>query len=295
MNDSPHSPPDESASLEPVTRAYVPMARPLAFVAPPPPPQPGDEMLLASISRRQAVTDLALFAVLIVVFELGVGEIIRRVIGANAVDAATASETAKRVVVKEVFGPMLCLRAAGAIGLVAWIVRRRGGRAPSLGLAGRPWWVEGLWGLLTLRTIYAATAMTFLTLYLAWPEFLKQFEENGARLMQLIPRMHPAKFFLIASVIGVYEEIVFRGFVLPRLRRLMGSWIAAIAVSTAVFTSLHAADQTSAALVMVSLLSMVLSAAAVWRRSIVPAIVAHVLFDWTQYLSLYLQAGEAWR
>jgi len=106
--------------------------------------------------------------------------------------------------------------------------------------------------------------------------------------------LRPAEFVPLTAMIGIYEELVFRGFLMTRLRRGTGSWAVAVALSTVIFTSLHAFDQTHSALVVVAILSLVFSLATIWRRSIIPAIIAHALFDLSQLLLLYVQAGDSW-
>jgi len=54
-------------------------------------------------------------------------------------------------------------------------------------------------------------------------------------------------------------------------------------------------DQVPLALVAVTLLSLVFSVLTIWRRSIVPAIWAHAMFDWSQFMLLYYSAGDAWQ
>ena len=95
-------------------------------------------------------------------------------------------------------------------------------------------------------------------------------------------------------MIGVYEELVFRGFLMTRLRRATGSWTAAVVLSTLVFTGLHALDQLPVALVAITILSLVFSVVTILRRSIIPAIVGHALFDLSQLLILHAQAGDTW-
>ena len=114
------------------------------------------------------------------------------------------------------------------------------------------------------------------------------------RIIQMVPRLRPLGFAGVALVISIYEELLFRGFLMTRLRRGTGSWTLAVVLSTAVFTALHAFDQTASALVAVTILSLVFSGVTIWRRSIIPAIVAHALFDLSQFLLLNLQAGDSW-
>ena len=81
---------------------------------------------------------------------------------------------------------------------------------------------------------------------------------------------------------------------MTRLRRGLGSWTAAVVLSTTVFTLLHAVDQTPAALMPVAILSVVFSITTIWRRSLVPAIIAHWLFNLANLIGLYYMAGESW-
>jgi membrane protease YdiL (CAAX protease family) len=119
-------------------------------------------------------------------------------------------------------------------------------------------------------------------------------DENVERILELIPNMSLLVFGGVALVIGLYEELLFRGFLMPRLRRWTGSWTIAVLISTALFTALHAFDQTTGALVPIGILSLVFSLVTIWRRSIVPAIIGHFLFDWSQFIGLYVIAGDRW-
>jgi membrane protease YdiL (CAAX protease family) len=81
---------------------------------------------------------------------------------------------------------------------------------------------------------------------------------------------------------------------MTRLRRLTESWLIAVVLSSIAFTMLHALDQTAAALVPVAILSLIFSVLTIWRRSIVPAIVGHAVFNLTQVVGIYYLAGDQW-
>ena len=81
---------------------------------------------------------------------------------------------------------------------------------------------------------------------------------------------------------------------MTRLRRTTGSWTLAVLISTAVFTGLHAIEQTLPALLLITILSLVFSVVTIWRKSIIPAVVAHALFDFSQFLLMSLTAGDSW-
>jgi membrane protease YdiL (CAAX protease family) len=131
-------------------------------------------------------------------------------------------------------------------------------------------------------------------IWLQWPALIDQMTENAERLMRLMPRLHLLTFGGVALTVGVYEELVFRGFLMPRLRRATGSWTAAVVISTILFTIPHWIDQTTVALVPVAILSVVFSLLTIWRKSLVPAIMGHFLFDWAQFVALAVTAGDAW-
>ena len=62
-----------------------------------------------------------------------------------------------------------------------------------------------------------------------------------------------------------------------------------------VFVALHALSQAPAAMVMIAILSLIMSVVTIWRRSLVPAMVAHTLFDLSQLAGLYYMAGDQWQ
>ena len=124
------------------------------------------------------------------------------------------------------------------------------------------------------------------------PELLKQMEENADRLKDMVPILHPVYAAFFSLIIAGYEELIFRGFLLSRIRRLTQNWTWAVILTTLLFTSLHAFDQTAPALIMVTLLSLSFSLMTIWRRSLWPAIITHALWDWSQFIILYLESGE---
>lgn len=190
--------------------------------------------------------------------------------------------------------PTLTIRAAGSIAIIAMILAYRRQSAASVGLSRRGLALNCLIGVGATVVAYGLIIFSSIMLWLVWPDLLDQMEENAQRIQDMVPRLHPLGFVGMAAMVGLYEELVFRGFLMTRLRRATGNWIPAVLVSTTIFTALHALDQTQAALVSVTILSLVFSAVTIWRRSLIPAIVAHALFDLSQLLGLYYAAGDSW-
>lgn len=283
------------ATVLPDFPAGVPIARPLSFSIPPVPPPRGIEFLLLDQTRRSAWADIGRLVLLLILMELvietTVGVILRPLIGFPA----EAAESESLELPKAMLMPSLALRAVGVFFLITVLVRGRRQRAPSVGFRGDGRFADVGLGLAILVLTYGLIVAAMLSLCLIWPELGEQMNENAFRIMDLVPNVGPLGFAAIATIIGLYEELLFRGFLMPRLRRATGSWTAAVVLSTVVFTALHAFEQTVAALIVVSILSLIFSLVTIWRRSILPAIVAHLLFNLSQFLGLYYQAGDTWK
>jgi membrane protease YdiL (CAAX protease family) len=233
-------------------------------------------------------------AVTIVVEEFlgGSGAVAESGEAAGASDGARASELAAAS--RKWLVPLLGLRGLGSVVIVSGILLFRRQSVRSVGLARRSLPLDGIIGLGTCGVAYLAIILVTMLIINIFPEAVNQMLENAERLKGIVPKLTLGGFLGVAVVIGVYEELVFRGFLMTRLRRATQSWTAAVLISTAVFTALHAVDQTPVALVWITILSLIFSAVTIWRRSIVPAIVAHVLFDFTQFVGMALQSGESW-
>ena len=189
--------------------------------------------------------------------------------------------------------PALFVRAAG-VGAILWIcLRRRRQRPAALGLRSSSLPADVVIGVAATPVIFALVGTVLWTLGILWPALFRQMDENVDRLEALLPALPLGQYLLLALVIGVYEEVLFRGFLLGRLRRLTGRWWIAAAGSTLVFTLLHAGEQTGSALIAITILALALCGLTVWRRSLVPAMVSHVLWDAVQFTLLHAYPGEA--
>ena len=190
--------------------------------------------------------------------------------------------------------PVLAFRALATMVVIAAIVRRRRQSALSVGVGRSGFAVNLLLGIAAMGVSYGLIWIWQLFAWYCWPGLIDDMDENVERILELVPNMSLLAFGGVALVIGLYEELFFRGFLMPRLRRCTGSWTFAVLFSTALFTALHAFDQTTGALVPIAILSLVFSLVTIWRRSVVPAIIGHFLFDWSQFIGLYVIAGDRW-
>ncbi len=272
----------------------VPVARPICLPDPPLPHAWRHEMLLLKSPRAGAWLDLVALAAMLLFLSVAVEVALWTIATAPVGDDPQALAEVKPAVYRALLVPTLVIRAFAAGWIIRAIVLHRGQTIASLGLQSSRLGVNVLIGLGTAVVAGLLTALIMITIALVWPVVNEQMHENARRIMTMVPPMHPLAFAPLALVIGAYEELVFRGFILTRLRRGTGSWLAAVAICTAVFTALHSPDQTTAALVAVTVLSLVFSVVTVWRRSLIPAIIAHTLWNSSTFCLLYYQAGESW-
>jgi len=183
--------------------------------------------------------------------------------------------------------PMVLLRAAVACAIIWMMVTLRKQGRVSVGLGCRNWLLDVGIGILALPVVYGVIYMVMLPLVMFVPALREQAGENISRITSVVPKLPLIGFFLFACVVGLYEELIFRGFLLTRLRRGTNSWTAAVILSSILFIVPHAMDQTMVMLVPVGILSLSFTALTIWRRSIIPGIVTHLLFDFSQFVLIY--------
>lgn len=259
----------------------VPIARPIFFpVSIEPPPHP---MMLATSTRGQAIVDvLKLFAVLIVTslaLEVAAG-------GISEV-GWVADERILRIAATLVVAIILLIAIRG-------ILRRRGQTAASVGLCVSNGWFTALYGLVAVGGAYAIMIATnLLTLWL-YPAGYEALTHNQERLVESFPKLAPPLLVALGIVVGFYEEVICRGFLLTRLRRATGSATVAVVVSSLLFALPHAGTQELITVVPLFLIAVFWSVLTLWGRSIVPAIIGHALFDIFSLVALYF-FSENWQ
>lgn len=295
MDDPPCNQPETEAAPASAGPDAIPTARPIAAAAPPPPRRP-DDMLLPNSTAAQAWIDIVLAIVLVFGATLAIESALWSAATAPlAGNAELLTGAGEALVQRAILIPMLLIRAFVSLLIIAMIIRRRGQRFASLGLTITRPWLNVLFGLFAAGAAYLLVLGLMIGVAMFWPVVYDEMSENATRLMTLIPRLHPLEFLPMALVIAVYEETLFRGFLMTRLRRGTKSWTIAVVLSSAVFTALHAPDQTHAALIAITALALVLAIVTILRRSLVPAIVAHMIWDFAQFAFLYYVAGDAWK
>ncbi len=290
-----HSAADNSQPDLSFAEPGIPFARPLALHGTAPLSAPLPDFFLELQTPRSAWADIGWLAFFLLSFEFIASYLLDLTAELLMGTPHSPSENNVAADRQVMLLPTISLRALGAIVIIAVLARRRGLTARSVGLSWSGAIVNIAIGVAALVVVYGLVAVTMSLVWLFWPEVVGEMKENAQRIIELVPNLRPAQFVPVAALIGIYEELVFRGFLMTRLRRATGGWTLAVALSTIVFTGLHAFDQTPSALVVVGILSLMFSLVTIWRRSIIPAITAHALFDLSQLLLLQLQAGDSWK
>lgn len=132
--------------------------------------------------------------------------------------------------------------------------------------------------LIAMPVCYAAqiTAVTaFLTL--TGSSFEDLVVERSAFFEQ-VPHIPPLVAVAFSLFVGVHEEVLFRGFILGRLRAIFGSTPVAVIVSSVIFGMLHG-YQGMVGVVQTTTVGLVLATIAARFRTIWPTILAHGMVD----------------
>jgi len=268
----------------------VPFARPVALPTGTAAGPRRHDIMLDGASRRSVWVDLALVLAVLVAIEFLSQVWLLFATGIDAVPGNIPDEDTTRVLLI----PVLPARAALVTLVLTAVLLIRRQSLSSVGVTVRRLGVDVMLGLGALGVAYAVIFPLAIISQLLIPEIAHKLNENAEAIMKMVPRHSPSFFAWLALVIGFYEELFFRGFLLTRLRRALGSWTWAVVVSTAVFVIPHLLDQATISVVPITILSVLFSVLTIWRKSILPAIIAHWLFNLSQFLGLYYTVGDSW-
>jgi membrane protease YdiL (CAAX protease family) len=142
-------------------------------------------------------------------------------------------------------------------------------------------------GVLTLFVVMPALFIGMLILTLAFPEILAERIAAQKAIEQTFPPDMLPYLIPLTLWVAVWEEFVFRGFLLTRLRPLLRNWWLTVTLGALIFSLGHF-YQGYTGVMMTFGLGLVMGLLLVWRRSLVPGVVFHFLFNLTQILVLHL-------
>ncbi len=167
----------------------------------------------------------------------------------------------------------------GGLAFILWLaIRHRGGWRKAFGRErGRP--LSPLWLAAVIYLAIWPVQLVATPLYHGLLRMLKISVDMQESLIILTTTDSPivlaALLFMALIVAPVAEELFFRGILLPVFRRRLGIWPAVI-LSSLVFALIHFHIPSFTGLFIVAIAC---SLAALWGKSVVPAIWLHALFN----------------
>ena len=161
---------------------------------------------------------------------------------------------------------------------IALVGIRRSGRITVRELVGVRWsrWQTVIGDL----GIALATLVTMALIGNLSNAFLGPFQHDSAALRSMVAQnsVEALAFLALALSAGFVEEFVFRGYIQRQCKALCGSTVVASILQLIIFTQGHL-YQGWIRLVPVFLIGIVVTIVALWRKSLVPGMIAHGLGD----------------
>ena len=233
--------------------AIVPTARPLS-VEPPWPP---------IMSRVRAVVEL-----IILLFVSCVG-----LIGVEIILIPWAIEDPR-------WGQLFGGVGVGCVALLACVTMMALARQKpaSIGWTAKKFGFNVLLGLIGLGVVMASRIALVVSAVLIEPSLMEDLTQAQQGIEENLPRMQLMTMLIVMSFVAIWEEVVFRGFLLTRLQAVLRCWWLTILLSSVLFGLLHAYEGWFAT-VMIAVMGAIMGGLFVWRRSLVPAIVLHWLHN----------------
>ena len=240
-------------------------------------------MFLEERSRSTALLELGAFAVLVLLLSLAVGTLSGLAKEFDLVKSDQAVLLASTIVFSAL--AMVCLAA---------ILKRNGGSFASVGLAARGLGVNVALGIAAAVAAFGAFFASIGILYLVYLPGYESLQSNAGEITDSLPKLHPIGLFLLSVWVGLWEELAFRGFLLTRLRRALGRWWPAVLISSILFALPHMETQVGAMTFPLFMIAVTWSLITIWRKSLIPAIIGHILFNFIQLMVVfYGPAGPA--
>ncbi len=187
-------------------------------------------------------------------------------------------------------GPLVIIQtwcqAGLAVGLLLYFVLRHRIRPAAFGLRRDRIGQQLLWGLGALGGVYLAlitTGLLMALLYLISPGVQEDLAKRLPYIEQMpVDQLGTTLILLVA--VAINEEVIFRGLLMPYLRRVLGSWWWAAAISTLIFAGLHVPQQgILGGGVQIFAIGIVLAVFFVLSRSLIAVTLAHLLFNFAQF------------
>ncbi|HUN81718.1 MAG TPA: CPBP family intramembrane glutamic endopeptidase [Phycisphaerae bacterium] len=164
------------------------------------------------------------------------------------------------------------------LAVVTWLVRRRGQGAAAIGLGRARVGRVLLIALAAVPLCYLAGVISNAMFIAASGKGFIGFARERGQFIDVVAEIPLGWVVPLSIFAGIYEDIVFRGFLISRLQALSRSRAVPVVVSSLIFGGLHF-TQGLPGMCQTALVGMVLAMVAVRARSIWPCMLAHAAVD----------------
>jgi len=245
----------------------APAARPIAIHQEPQrtAPTPGPLYPLSALDRAAVRADI-----LITIFVLGAFNV--------ASDLAGIPQYLAELYPRG--GRFIWVLANGLLSLlvISLLIRHRRQSPADIGLNRAPPLRVFLAALAAVPLCFLAGAVSNISVTLLRGGDFASFARQRTEFFEKVSDIPIRWIFPLALFVGIYEEILFRGFFLSRLRALFRTSAAPILITSTVFGALHF-DQGFVGMCQTAVVGLVLAIVAVRARTLWPAILAHAAID----------------
>jgi membrane protease YdiL (CAAX protease family) len=176
----------------------------------------------------------------------------------------------------------------GALAAAALLATLDGPRAPPIGWTPRDLGLNIWIGAGALLLTYVVATSIAWSLWLISPETIQRITEDNTAtkaVRERIPDLPVREMAILMTFVAVWEEVVFRGFILTRLYALLRRWWLAIPLSALLFGSVHLYEG-ALAVGLISVFGVILALLFCWRRSLIPCITMHFMHNMLMLLLL---------
>ncbi len=161
---------------------------------------------------------------------------------------------------------------------VSLLLRRRGQTPAAIGLGPAPAGRVVRATLAGVPLCYLAGVVSVSLLAALSPEGLTGLAREKTEFLHVVATIPRILVLPVSLFVGLYEEVLFRGFLLTRLRVLAGGNAVPVVLTAALFGALHF-PQGLVGVAQTAAVGLVLAALAVRTRTLWSAILVHAIID----------------
>jgi membrane protease YdiL (CAAX protease family) len=167
-----------------------------------------------------------------------------------------------------------CLAVTAIVILLAW--NRQSFRSVGLYVKNLPG--DILASIVTLGIIYGLQLLIVMVVFFFFPRLAEDMVRQRREVARLFPKISVGSIALFAIFVGFYEELLFRGFLITRIKCVVRNIWLAVVLSSIFFGLIHS-YQDSVAMFQISLIALIMGTLFVLRGNLVSPIVVHTAFD----------------